>query len=187
MNYELEQIPLLIAKQLVGTISDEERLQLEAWRKQSTFNEETFQRLMDRKRLTIEQERHALTDYERPLTEMKRQLRPRTFRRWMAAAAVTLLIIGGAGLLWINRHANPTEHMVAQAEIRPGHTMATLTRANGETVELTETLENNTHGTDEAADNSLASHHSPLKRPLPSRHPVAVNSRSYWRTARKSG
>ena len=162
MNYELEQIPLLIAKQLVGTISDEERLQLEAWRKQSTFNEETFQRLMDRKRLTIEQERHALTDYERPLTEMKRQLRPRTFRRWMAAAAVTLLIIGGAGLLWINRHANPTEHMVAQAEIRPGHTMATLTRANGETVELTETLENNTHGTDEAADNSLASHHSPL-------------------------
>ena len=72
MNYE--QISLLIAKQLVGSIDDEERLLLEKWRTESAANEAAYQRLMDKERLTMEHERRKLTDYERPLQEMKHRL-----------------------------------------------------------------------------------------------------------------
>lgn len=187
MNYE--QISLLIAKQLVGSIDDEERLLLEEWRAESAANEAAYQRLMDKERLTMEHERRKLTDYERPLQEMKHRLvdhgdgssdlvreatdqksRPHDQLRWLAAAVAALLIIGGGMMLWNRRMAQPTEQTLAQTEIRPGHTQATLTRANGETVELTEILENTTQGLDGASDKSPSTIHLPLStnRPLTS-------------------
>lgn len=146
-----EQIPVLIAKQLVDSISDEEWLLLDEWRAESTANEETYQRLMDTERLTMEHERRRLTDYKRPLQEMKHRLDlqddaseqlPRNrVLRWLAAAVAAILIIGGGMMLWDKRIAEPREQTLAQTEIRPGHTQATLTRGNGEVVELTEAVD----------------------------------------------
>ena len=137
-NNRYDEIPLLIAKQLAGTISDEERLQLEAWRKQSVFNEDAYQRLMDKERLTMEHERRTLTNYERPLADMKHRLNHgRRSLRYLAAAAIALLLIGGALMPWDRHSVKDTEQLVAQAEIHPGHTQATLTRTNGDVVELT--------------------------------------------------
>lgn len=141
-NSLYEQIPLLIVKHLTGTISDEEQKVLDSWRRQNASNEATFQRLTDHDRLTMEHKRHELTDVERPLTEMKHRLgidRQKTSSwRWLAAAAVTLLIIGGGVALWNSQRMTPAEPtLTAMTEIQPGHMQATLTRSNGETIELT--------------------------------------------------
>lgn len=141
-NMDYEHIPLLIAKHLTGTLSDEEQKLLDDWRRQSAANEAAFLRLTDYERLTMEHKRHELTDVERPLTEMNHRLginrkKPMTMR-WLVAAAISLLIIGGAVAMWNSRQIQSSEQpQTAMTEIHPGHMQATLTRSNGEVVELT--------------------------------------------------
>ena len=102
MNYE--EIALLISRQLVGQITEEEQRQLDEWRNESIFNDIVYQHLMDKDLLTREHIRRKLTDSERPLAEVKHRLgidqqhaMPK-FLRWIAVAAV-VLIVGGTTLL----------------------------------------------------------------------------------------
>ena len=113
---------------------------LDEWRQQNKYNEAVYQRLNDPDRLLVEHHRDQLTDYERPLADMKQRLGiggRRRWRHWMAAAAVVGLI-AGAGIWWQRSAVDPTADPAAEvvAEIRPGRTQATLTLSSGETIEL---------------------------------------------------
>ena len=150
-------ISLLICKQLIGTISEDEQQVLDEWRKADSHNEAAYQRLKDTDRLSVEYHRSQITDYHRPLADMKRRLnleRPATSARsnrpWvyglMSAAAVLLLIFGATSFFTktITDAVSPEETLVAQTEIVPGTTKAVLTLDNGKRVELGANEEANT-------------------------------------------
>ena len=71
---EQNLISWLICKQMIGTITEEEQQVLAEWRKQNKYNEAAYQRLLDTDRQTLEHRRSKLTDYRRPLDDMKRRL-----------------------------------------------------------------------------------------------------------------
>ena len=134
-----EDISLLICKQLVGSITADEQRVLDEWRQRSPYNETVYQRLHDTERLQVEHHRAQLADYHRPLDDMKRRLgigRRRQWPRWLAAAAVGLLLVG-VGLYWQRGTQNGALQQEALADlIVPGKTQAMLTLSNGETIQL---------------------------------------------------
>ena len=134
-----EDISLLICKQLVGSITADEQRVLDEWRQRSPHNETVYQRLHDNERLQVEHHRAQLTDYHRPLDDMKRRLgigQRRQWPRWLAAAAVGLLLVG-AGLYWQRGTQNDALQQETLAGlIVPGKTQAMLTLSNGETIRL---------------------------------------------------
>ena len=133
-----KDISLLICKQLVGSITADEQRVLDEWRQRSPHNETVYQRLHDNERLQVEHYRAQLTDYHRPLDDMKRRLgigRHRQWSHWLAAAAVGLLLVG-VGLYWHRQAQEATFQQEALTEIVPGTTQATLTLSNGETIRL---------------------------------------------------
>ncbi|MGI6231710.1 MAG: FecR family protein [Prevotella sp.] len=146
---ELEIIAYLICKDIAGTLSDEEKALLDQWRRASDENEKVYQRLHNADLLDKEQRRSALVDFHRPLNDMKRQLGlehvapvRHSRRRWLVAASVALLILGGLMFRWLDQSgpAPSSENVTAQKqqEIRPGKTVATLTYGDGQQVVLTD-------------------------------------------------
>lgn len=147
---EQNLISWLICKQMIGTITEEEQQVLDEWRKQNKYNEAAYQRLMDTDRQTLEYRRSKLTNYQRPLEDMKRRLgidesiteEPRAHSvmiyKLISAAAVILLIFGAT---YFYRHADMQSEkeqttVVAKTTITPGTTQAVLTLDNGKQIEL---------------------------------------------------
>ena len=133
-----EDISLLICKQLVGSITADEQRVLDEWRQQNKYNEAVYQRLNDPERLLVEHHRKQLTDYERPLADMKQRLsigHQHHWKHWLAAAAV-IGLIAGTVIWWHHTTMLPSSELVASSEIHPGTTQATLTLSSGETIEL---------------------------------------------------
>lgn len=160
-NETQELISLLIVKQLMGTITGEEQQTLDEWRQQNAHNEAAYQRLMDTDRQSVEYRRSRMTDYRRPLADMKRRLsavmaeqaaggdvsepeavshgfRIAGSKYFYLAAAALLFLVGSVIFYRGYQHMQQeTEQaQVAQADIQPGRTQAVLTLDNGETVEL---------------------------------------------------
>lgn len=150
---EQNLISWLICKQILGTITDEEQQVLSEWRKQNEHNEAAYQRLLDTDRQQVEFHRSRMTDYHRPLADMKRRLGidnelTETYRgnntwiyKMVAAAAVVLLIFGATHLFKGTRDTAPVggdspSTTLAQTEILPGTTKAVLTLDNGEQLQL---------------------------------------------------
>ena len=162
MSYE--EIALLISRQLTGVITDEEREQLDKWRKLNEFNESVFQHLMDKDWLTREHMRRKLTDSERPLTEMKHRMeneKKRGHNRWYwaAAAVIAILICGGTTLFYTMRISDNQQQNTAlfnedNSEIRPGTTVAILTQGDKKPIKLT----------DEISFKRLNSHHQQVNK-----------------------
>lgn len=146
LNSEHDLISLLICKKLIGTITAEEQLVLDQWRKRNKYNEFAYQRLTDMKRLQIEYNRLRLTDTTRPLAEMKKRLGIEK-SRWSlrsVAAAVSVLIVGVTAWSLLSQQGDMiSEEPIASTEIYAGSTKALLTLANGETVELTDNIQKN--------------------------------------------
>ncbi|MBR1464439.1 MAG: FecR domain-containing protein [Prevotella sp.] len=145
MNYE--EIALLIGRLLTDTISDEDIEKLNIWRRQNDFNETVFQHLTDKEWLTREHIRRKLTNSERPLTEMKHRIEGERklngHRRWYWAAAIALLICGGATLLYgplfeTHKQQPTTIAHETASEIRPGTTVAILTQDGKKRIKLTD-------------------------------------------------
>ncbi|MBR1462280.1 MAG: FecR domain-containing protein [Prevotella sp.] len=155
---EQNLITWLICKQMIGEITEEEQQVLNAWRSENKYNEAAYQRLMDTDRQAMEYRRSKLTDYHRPLDDMKRRLgigeetadksqaRSAFIYRIVSAAAVVLLIFGAA-YYWIQSQVQPEntkQPTIAKVEIMPGRTQAVLTLDNGKQVELGSDVQMNT-------------------------------------------
>lgn len=141
-----ERISRLLFKSLAGTLSDEERQELDAWRHEDPRHQALCERLHDPAYLEREYRRRKAIDRERPLGDMQRRIRADRRRQsrvsryvisTAAAAAVLLLVILGGK---VGQHApRPAdwEPLVAEAPvIRPGATRATLTSETGERISL---------------------------------------------------
>ena len=136
-----EDISLLIIKQLLGSITAEEQCVLDDWRHENPYNEAVYQRLHNNEQLLVEHHRDQLTDYQRPLSEMKARLGIRQHRRrfYVAAAIATIVLLVGSAWFF-NRQLQTTSVTESQPAIAfsAGSTKAVLTLGNGKTVELTE-------------------------------------------------
>lgn len=163
---EQNLISWLICKQMIGTITEEELQVLDEWRKQSEYNEAAYQRLQDTDRQTLEYRRSKLTNYHRPLDDMKRRLgleesvaeKPRAHSavvyKLISAAAVLLLIFGATYYFRQSDVKSEKEQttVVAKTEILPGRTQAVLTLDNGKQVELGADVQSNTKAIAEITD-----------------------------------
>lgn len=149
-----ELIPLLISKQLTGTLTEEENELLKHWRTQNKYNEAVYQRLLNFERLDLEHRRAKLTDYHRPLEDMKKRLgidpaskQKRSIKQlyiWSSVAAI-LLIVFGTTLFLKEQWQEQTENRLALSpmEIMPGHTQAVLSLSNGKEIRLGEDEQQN--------------------------------------------
>ena len=146
-NDEQHLISVLICKQIVGKASEDERKMIELWRKESEWNEAAYQRLLDPERMQMELSRSALTDYHRPLEEMKHRLgidkkqkvHNKTFvYSFVAMAAVIVLIVGVTSIYYHSTESRvvTSQPVIAKAEITHGTTCATLTIGNGQKIVL---------------------------------------------------
>lgn len=160
-NETQELISLLIVKQLMGTITGEEQQTLDKWRQQNAHNEAAYQRLMDTDRQSVEYRRSRMTDYRRPLADMKRRLsavmaeqaaggdvsEPEAMSHGFRIAGSKYFYLAAAALLFLvgsvifyrgyqHMQQETEQAQVAQADIQPGRTQAVLTLDNGKTVEL---------------------------------------------------
>ena len=136
-----EDISLLIIKQLLGSITAEEQQVLDDWRHENPYNETAYQRLHNNEQLLVEHHRDQLTDYRRPLSEMKARLgiRQHRWRLYVAAAIATIvLLIGGAWFFNHQMQTTPVTENQPAVAFSAGSTKAVLTLGNGKTVELTE-------------------------------------------------
>jgi len=164
----IKNIPMLLCKQLTGTLTDEERAVLDRWRRECPANEEAFQRLNDPHRLDVEHRIDRISDYQRPLADMQSRLGLqdkthgiRPLLRWVAAAAVVILLADVGLMLW-KRHARSqlAEQIIARAVIAPGHTQAVLTLAGGETISLGDNPQKNDEAVARASERQRTGSHS---------------------------
>ena len=170
MKKDQEDISYLICKQILGTITDEEQQVLDEWRQQNKYNEAVYQRLHDNQQLLVEHHREQLTDYRRPLSEMKSRLgvgRHR-WRPFMVAASIALLVIGACTWYFARPSSSPTsENQYELTAFTPGTTKAVLKLSNGQTVELTSDEQTNRRLLENAkADNDGLSHAEPVEQVL---------------------
>jgi transmembrane sensor len=147
-NDEQHLISVLICKQIVGKASEDERKIIELWRKESEWNEAAYQRLLDPEQMQMELSRSALTDYHRPLEEMKHRLgidkkKPKSRNKALIYSLVTvaasvMLIIGSIFVYYHSAENKivPSKKIIAKTEITHGTTCATLTIGNGQKITL---------------------------------------------------
>lgn len=145
-----ELISSLLGKLVIGTITEEEGMVLDAWRRELPENEAVLARLQDTERLAKEYRRSRLVDFRRPLSDMKHRLglagktaaKPRTllFYRMAAAVAAIVVLVSVGGYLtrgyWMGDGTVSQQQVMAKAEIHPGSTQAILTLDDGSQVEL---------------------------------------------------
>ena len=157
-----EQIPYLICRKLIGTITAEEEALLEKWRQLNDSNRDAYGRMMQKERVDMELHRLNIADYRRPLADMQHRIavednqailegnpsalggnpapphRSAAVYKLVAAAAAVLLFVFIGTRWWHNAEDDSAgvTATVEKTEITPGHTQAVLTLDNGETVNL---------------------------------------------------
>lgn len=157
-----EQIPYLICRKLIGTITAEEEALLEEWSRLNDSNRAAYGRMMQKERVDMELRRLNIADYRRPLADMQRRIaaeesqaafggnpatlggspaashRSAAMYKLVAAAAAVLLFVFIGTRWWHNAEGGSAgvTATVEKTEITPGHTQAVLTLDNGETVNL---------------------------------------------------
>src|SRR5690242_21796897 len=136
-----EQIALLVTKELCGSITPEEQALLDQWLNQESEEEMAWysddaDELAFRKRLLKRiKEDAGIPDYSLPEKSISSPQR----YRWLAAAGIFLLIVGGLSYFLSFRKNVSSVGLtgkVALQDIAPGHNGAILTLANGNKIVL---------------------------------------------------
>lgn len=128
---ELQELRQLIAKYNAGQATPAEQEFIEAWY-DSIHGEETV--LDDREWHNMEMQLHqrlqSATGQALPLRAVKRG----GFRYWRAVAAAALILVAGAGVLYVQQHRQPVA--VTAADLAPGTHRATLITEDGQHISL---------------------------------------------------
>ena len=140
----------LIYRSILGTLSEEERGELDSWLAEDEANEEFLKEIRDIGSLMEDRERRRMIDTRRPAADMRRRLSElrapaRRRRRFAAVAAVAAVItavmvhLGGIDLSTGSpAPAATSEPMLSINDIRHGSTGATVSNGNGVSVLLEE-------------------------------------------------
>ncbi len=147
-----DRISQLLYKHIIGSISEDEMKELDAWRSESTANQQLFNRLSDMQILEKEYAKRRAINTSRPMADMQRRIRSQKkgifgfgWAREFAvssiavAAVVIMLILIQAPGFKLDKQLKIPETQLAEAgasEIKPGETKATLVTEEGEKVVL---------------------------------------------------
>ena len=136
-----DDIPDLIMKSLIGTLSDEEKVHLSEWRAEKPENEALYSKLTDPDNLQMEYARWKSIDSAGPLREMKSKIKHRQHPLRILFYAVAGIAAVAVILLLVSRlHRSEKEYNDLLAAyntgkyvtmIHPGETKATLTTDEG--------------------------------------------------------
>ena len=139
----------LIYRSILGTLSEEERGELDSWLAEDKANEEFLKEIRDIGSLMEDRERRRMIDTRRPAADMRRRLSElrapaRRRRRFAAVAAVAAVITGvmiHLGSIDLSTEASTPvtpETTLSINDIRHGSTGATVSNGNGMSVLLEE-------------------------------------------------
>ena len=164
-----EHISTLLLKKIIGSISPNEEMELDAWRKESEENETLYQKMLDHEYIERQLRQRSLINTERPLAEMLQRITPtdftngalsdlssdyseaqttgilnhaRSWRKWIAAAAIVALAIIGGNILWQQYTQTEQQEVAAliapttDSSFTPGEKKAVLTLADGRQIAL---------------------------------------------------
>ena len=128
-------IPDLLAKAMVGRLSDEEEKRLAAWREENGANERLYAEVMAPECLAKKVEEVASVDivagYARVMAKYRRHVRGRRLRRWAALAAGIVLPLAVAVWAWTAWQDEEGTAVPMAAGIKPGEVKAELVLADG--------------------------------------------------------
>ena len=147
-NPNNEYIVLLIYKQIVGNITEEEIQFLKEWRNKSPKNEILYQHLLDIKFLEKEFKKYKSIEYGRPMMDMKARIKKDSqtnkIRFWkiISTVAATLFFAVCSISIWMFFENGTLNKIVKEksniqiSEIGPGTTQALLTSNDGLEISL---------------------------------------------------
>lgn len=149
INLNNEHISTLLFKKIIGSISQEEEMELDVWRKESEANEALYQKMLDHEYIEQQLNQRSLINTERPMEDMLRRIASHAespaehpWRKWAAAAAIAVLCIMGGTILW-QQHNQTEQREVASLTapsadqpFTPGEKKAILTLADGRQIAL---------------------------------------------------
>ncbi|MDE6348082.1 MAG: FecR family protein [Bacteroides sp.] len=137
------RIARLISGYLSGSITPEERVHLDEWRKESMEHEALFQRICDEEYRKQQVARKTYYDSQAGWQEVERRIRRMNFRRkyltmvrYAAILAVPVLVLALALQNSPEAPSAESHSLLAAQSIVPGEAKAILTLDNGETVFL---------------------------------------------------
>lgn len=143
----MDRISELLYKKITGSITQAESDELRQWAT-TDARRRLLEATSDYDKMSADWIRRKLIDTSRPMEEMNHRIsrieRPRRFRLYAAAAAVALVLVGGVTFLTRVDYDDIAVNMAAVEsratidDIKPGTVKATLTTADGNTVELVE-------------------------------------------------
>ncbi len=153
-NENINNIPIIIYKFIIGSITADEQEELNEWLAEDVKNQALLERLTNYHNLEKELRRRESVNVERPTNDMQARIDHvlrlqeekrhtatiSSLRRWFSAAAVVLLLVGVGYLSYkvgVSHIKMPVTPEIAQANtISHGQTKATLSIDNGKAVEL---------------------------------------------------
>ena len=139
---EIRRIRDLILRSVHSSLGGEEERELEAWRKASPRNEETFRKLVEQRFSPEEYARYRQARQSDDWPELRRKLRKRGRVRYLSggwiARYAAVLLVGVVAAWWLARSEDePVPPVtVARQEILPGEMKAVLRLESGERIAL---------------------------------------------------
>lgn len=176
---DINEIVLLIRKDLRGDLTQEEAQQLQSWAATDPCYQQLLESVHDESWLAQELTTYAATREDTAATDRLLQavrqgiqqpaavpvIQPwyAGYKKWMAAAAA-VLVLTVAGWLLQNKEAATPATVITVSDIKPGSNRATLILANGEQVQLDTTADGIIANSRQVmyADSSLAAVAAPV-------------------------
>ena len=145
-KYTNEHISALLFKKIIGSISSDEEMELNAWRKEEAEHEKLYQRMLDYQYINRQLQKRRFVNTERPQAEMLQRIASPS-KRWhrLGIAASFLAIISlSAAWMWTQQEQKERLEVAAilapatNKGIVPGENKAILTLTDGRQIALGE-------------------------------------------------
>lgn len=145
-EYTNEHISALLFKKIIGSISSDEEMELNAWRKEEVLHEKLYQRMLDYQYINRQLQKRRLVNTERPQAEMLQRIASpsKRWNRWGIAASLLAIISLSAAWMWTKQEQKERQEVAAilspatNKGIMPGENKAILTLTDGRQIALGE-------------------------------------------------
>lgn len=140
LDEQVFKVSRWIFQEIVGTIAEDNRRQLERWRGLCVENEQLYERLRNRIRMADRMKGMKEVDVARPLEEMQLRIAAAKWRRWVrrlswsVSAAVVAVVLGS--VLWLGIPEESGVKVAEQQTISAGGVKAILRLGDGRVVDL---------------------------------------------------